>query len=109
MEMDFGAFLTDERLINTIMGQFVRGFAAVLIVILICWLFWKVVYGIFCMKLAHKKGYKGYFFTGFFWRRIGLNYVGNLPDRTVTNAIEKAAAGQTEAPKSSEGEKTCAL
>lgn len=115
--MNYEAFLTDERLMNTIIGGVVQIFSGVLVLILICWLFWKVVYGIFCLKLAHKKGYRGYFFTGFFWRKIGLNYVGSLPDRTVTDAIEKAAAShiekaapsQAEAPVSSRGEETCAL
>ena len=35
--------------------------------------------GIFTSKLAKKKGYRGYFFTGFFFHLIGLIYVVGLP------------------------------
>ena len=38
-----------------------------------------VILGIFTAKLAHKKGYRGYFFTGFFFNFIGLIYVVGLP------------------------------
>ncbi len=38
-----------------------------------------VIYGILTAKLAAKKGYKGYFFTGFFFNIIGLIYVVGLP------------------------------
>jgi hypothetical protein len=38
-----------------------------------------IVMGIFTAKLAHKKGYRGYFFTGFFFNLIGLIYVVGLP------------------------------
>ncbi len=38
-----------------------------------------VVMGIFTAKLARKKGYPGYFFTGFFFQLIGLIYVVGLP------------------------------
>lgn len=37
------------------------------------------ILGIFTAKLAHKKGYRGYFFTGFFFSFIGLIYVVGLP------------------------------
>ena len=39
----------------------------------------SVIYGIFTAKLAKKKGYRGYFFTGFFFTIIGLLYVIGLP------------------------------
>ena len=39
----------------------------------------SVIYGIFTAKLAAKKGYRGYFFTGFFFTIIGLLYVIGLP------------------------------
>ena len=39
----------------------------------------SVIYGIFTAKLAKKKGYRGYFFTGFFFNMIGLIYVVGLP------------------------------
>lgn len=38
-----------------------------------------VFYGILTAKLAAKKGYRGYFFTGFFFAIIGLIYVVGLP------------------------------
>jgi len=38
-----------------------------------------VIMGIFTAKLAAKKGYRGYFFTGFFFFVIGLIYVVGLP------------------------------
>lgn len=38
-----------------------------------------ILYGIFTAKLAAKKGYRGYFFTGFFFHWIGLLYVVGLP------------------------------
>jgi hypothetical protein len=39
----------------------------------------SIIYGIFTAKLAGKKGYRGYFFTGFFFTIIGLLYVIGLP------------------------------
>ena len=38
-----------------------------------------IIMGIFTAKLAKKKGYHGYFFTGFFFNMIGLIYVVGLP------------------------------
>ncbi len=38
-----------------------------------------IFYGILTAKLAAKKGYRGYFFTGFFFSIIGLIYVVGLP------------------------------
>ena len=38
-----------------------------------------IIMGIFTAKLAKKKGYHGYFFTGFFFSMIGLIYVVGLP------------------------------
>ena len=38
-----------------------------------------VIMGIFTAKLAKKKGYHGYFFTGFFFNLVGLIYVVGLP------------------------------
>ncbi|HML68190.1 MAG TPA: hypothetical protein PKA81_07295 [Clostridia bacterium] len=38
-----------------------------------------VIMGIFTAKLAKKKGYRGYFFTGFFFSLVGLIYVVGLP------------------------------
>ncbi len=39
-----------------------------------------IINGIFCKKLAAHKGYKGYFWTGFFFGWLGLFYVHGLPD-----------------------------
>ena len=38
-----------------------------------------IISGILTSKLAAKKGYYGYFFTGFFFNLIGLIYVVGLP------------------------------
>jgi len=38
-----------------------------------------IIMGIFTSKLAKKKGYHGYFFTGFFFSLVGLIYVVGLP------------------------------
>jgi len=38
-----------------------------------------IIMGIFTAKLAKKKGYHGYFFTGFFFNFVGLIYVVGLP------------------------------
>ena len=38
-----------------------------------------IIMGIFTAKLAKKKGYRGYFFTGFFFSLVGLIYVVGLP------------------------------
>ncbi len=39
----------------------------------------SIIMGIFTSKLAKRKGYRGYFFTGFFFNLIGLIYVVGLP------------------------------
>lgn len=39
----------------------------------------SIIMGVFTSKLAKKKGYRGYFFTGFFFNLIGLIYVVGLP------------------------------
>ena len=38
-----------------------------------------IISGILTAKLAARKGYYGYFFTGFFFNLIGLIYVVGLP------------------------------
>ena len=40
----------------------------------------QIITGVLCKKLARRKGYKGYFFTGFFLGILGLIYVIGLPD-----------------------------
>jgi uncharacterized membrane protein len=39
-----------------------------------------IIMGIITRKLARKKGYEGYFWTGFFLNIVGLIYVAGLPD-----------------------------
>ncbi len=39
----------------------------------------SVLWGILTMKQARHKGYRGYFWTGFFWGLAGLIYVAGLP------------------------------
>ena len=45
-----------------------------------------VLLGTLTHKLAVKKGYKGYFWTGFFWTVVGLIYVVGLPVKTTIPA-----------------------
>ena len=45
-----------------------------------------VLLGTLTHKLAVKKGYKGYFWTGFFWTVVGLIYVVGLPVKTTSPA-----------------------
>jgi len=54
-------------------------FAKVWYVFVIAGIIPCVIMGIFTSKLAKKKGYHGYFFTGFFFNLIGLIYVVGLP------------------------------
>lgn len=39
------------------------------------------IMGLVTMRLAHHKGYSGYFWTGFFLQIVGLIYVVGLPER----------------------------
>lgn len=64
----------------------VSGFPAVLASAANIWYLWvgallipSIIMGIFTAKLASKKGYRGYFFTGFFFNLVGLIYVVGLP------------------------------
>lgn len=52
-------------------------------------LFYVILFGVLCKKLAKKKGYRGYFWTGFFLGFIGLIYVVGLPVKKKTRAIEE--------------------
>lgn len=52
-------------------------------------LFYAILMGVLCKKLAKKKGYRGYFWTGFFLGFIGLIYVVGLPVKKKTRAIEE--------------------
>ena len=62
------------------------GFSNVLSAASNLWYLWvgialipSIIMGIFTAKLAKKKGYRGYFFTGFFFNVVGLIYVVGLP------------------------------
>ena len=62
------------------------GFSNVLSAASNLWYLWvgialipSIIMGIFTAKLAKKKGYRGYFFTGFFFNMVGLIYVVGLP------------------------------
>ncbi|MBE5767457.1 MAG: hypothetical protein E7335_09885 [Clostridiales bacterium] len=55
----------------------IGGFAAMGLIVL---LFQFIFFGTLTYKLAHRKGYKGYFWTGAFLGFIGLIYVVGLPD-----------------------------
>lgn len=61
-------------------GQQVFYMAAALIPLFLALFFTQIVTGVFCWKLAKRKGYKGYFFTGLFFGLIGLIYVVGLPN-----------------------------
>jgi hypothetical protein len=47
-----------------------------------------IIFGLLCMSLANKKGYYGYYCTGFFLGVFGLIYVGSLPNKDTKCSIE---------------------
>lgn len=65
--------------INTSLQTIQSFFSTYAIAIGIIALVPMIIYGILTAKLAGKKGYRGYFFTGFFFALIGLIYVVGLP------------------------------
>lgn len=69
------------------------GVAAILIVLLIL-SFGRIVDGMLCKRLAAKKGYTGYFFTGFFLGLLGLLYVHFLPDRKLHRYLWLISGGK---------------
>ena len=46
-----------------------------------------ILFGVLCRKLAGRKGYDGYFWTGFFLGMVGLLYVIGLPDMNIRKDI----------------------
>jgi len=62
---------------------------AVVAVWLLFLLFYMILFGVLCRKLAKKKGYRGYFWTGFFLGFIGLIYVVGLPVKKKSRGIEE--------------------
>lgn len=65
--------------INTALQTIQSFFSSYAIAIGVLALVPMIFYGILTAKLAGKKGYRGYFFTGFFFTIIGLIYVVGLP------------------------------
>jgi len=59
------------------LGAIIGGAAAVGFIV---FLFQFILFGILTYKLAHRKGYSGYFWTGALLGLIGLIYVVGLPD-----------------------------
>lgn len=68
-----------EMLMNGV-AQAIGPMIFMLLLVLFILLFNRIVNGMLCKRLAAKKGYSGYFFTGFFWGLMGLLYVVGLPD-----------------------------
>lgn len=75
--------------IEQIMESALIGGIAVVAVWLLALLFYMILFGVLCKKLAKKKGYRGYFWTGFFLGFIGLIYVVGLPVKKKIRAIEE--------------------
>ncbi len=66
----------------------------ILVIALICLLLWliaRTIIGVLCYKMADKKGYTGYFGTGFFLGIIGFVYVIFLPDLIMRRYIENCS------------------
>lgn len=51
----------------------------------------RIIVGVLCRKMAAKKGYKGYFWMGFFLSWIGFVYVIFLPDLKMQKYLRMAA------------------
>ena len=66
----------------------------VLVIVLLCilaWIITRTFIGVLCYKLAEKKGYTGYFLTGFFLGIIGFVYVICLPDLIMRRYVKNCA------------------
>ena len=64
---------------NAIWGDGMSPFYGMDVISLLTLILSHVVYGLVSRKLAGKKGYEGYFWTGFLLGIIGLIYVAGLP------------------------------
>lgn len=51
------------------------------VVVLIVYALMGLITGLMSRKLAKKKGYRGYFWTGFLLSVLGLIYVAGLPEK----------------------------
>ena len=52
----------------------------------------RIIMGMLCKRMAAKKGYKGYFWTGFLLGTIGFVYVIFLPDLRMQKYIAMCAS-----------------
>ena len=64
---------------DSLYGQAIGLFSMANVISLLTLILSHVVYGLVSRKLAGKKGYEGYFWTGFLLGIIGLIYVAGLP------------------------------
>ena len=71
--------MTEQEMLNNLTMAIVPMITMLVLVVFVL-LFNRIVNGMLCKRLAAKKGYSGYFFTGFFWGLMGLLYVVGLPD-----------------------------
>lgn len=65
--------------------------AAVPVLIILSFLIERIIFGVLSKKLAGKKGYTGYFFTGFFLGALGFVYVVFLPDMKLRKYVRGCA------------------
>ena len=52
-----------------------------IVTVLIIYALAGLITGLVSRKLARKKGYRGYFWTGFLLNCLGVNYVAGLPEK----------------------------
>ena len=52
-----------------------------IVTVLIIYALAGLITGLVSRKLARKKGYRGYFWTGFLLNRLGVIYVAGLPEK----------------------------
>ena len=77
--MEYLDYAAAEQMLTAAIASVVGTVAGLLVIALIG----QIIFGIFCKKLAGRKGYTGYFWTGFFFGMIGLIYVVGLPDLNI--------------------------
>ena len=71
---------TNDMYVAELIQSIVDSIPFVILLLIIIGLIPSILYGCLCQRMAHHKGYKGYFWTGFFLRLIGFVYVIFLPD-----------------------------
>ena len=67
--------------------------APILVLIGVLMLIGPIVMGMLCKRLAYHKGYKGYFWMGFFLGILGFAYVFALPDKKMQMYMRVIAKG----------------